>query len=436
MKSIDDLECYVICRMYAGGYISNTNIGHEVINLFSADNGHNYIYVTDDGLVNPKYNKKVKGVILTRISDSIHKLEVLGIAKLDETSQISFKSNKLKRPDRLEEQNRIVDEFLAKESVNYGGVPVEKLFNKNIFRGKEEDYHLITFRAKEFLLPYQSEDKKVYICDKKYTEQSSCNLSEIIFPSEKLKRYIDNEDFPEDFKKITELINDETLWDKSRKCEKLKYVGKELKEDSSFNYLDIIGKQDDENVFSNLISYFLGNDQKLFVQFCKEVLDIPDFSADAKIEREKSANRSRMDLYFTDEKYAVVIENKIKSEINSINERHSFNGDLVQSQLADYYNYVEKTAKDRVRKYFILMPNYHQIDISKYKHSKSYKKIYYDQLLKFFNKHSYANKDEEKYYEDFKKALLRHAENYYDDQYLIMKRRFLRKIQEYHRKKD
>lgn len=423
-------DCYIINRMYAGDYIIGNNIGHEIINLFSDDNGDNYIYVNSDGLINPEYNSKVKGVILVRKTDSIHRLEVLGIAKVDKESQISYKSKKLTRQERLAEQDKIMDEYLAKHTIAYGGISQSDLFAKNKFRGNYENYHVITFKAKELLLPYLEEDKKIYISDRKNEELSDCHLEDVTFPNQSLKQYISKDKFPRAFNEIERLIANDKLWDRNRKTEKLKNVGKKLKEGDNFNYLDIIGKQDDENVFSNLIAYFIENDRRLLAAFCKEVLGIDNISDAATIEREKSADGPRIDIYIEDENNAVVIENKIKSEVNGTEERHNFTGNLTKSQLEDYYNYVEKNAGNRTKKYFILMPNYHHIDLQKYKHSEKYIKIEYSDLVKFFDRHNFSNSEEEKYYEDFKKALRRHAENYYDDQYAIMKKRFIRRIME------
>lgn len=421
-------DCYIINRMYAGDYIGGKNIGHEIINLFADDRGDNYIYVNSDGLINPEYNGRVKGVILVRKTDSIHRLEVLGIAKVDENSQISYKSKKMTRPERLVEQDATMDKYLAEHPITYGGVPQSELFAKNKFRGKYENYHIITFKAKEMLLPYREEEQKVYISDRRSKEPSEHQLDEVTFPNQSLRQYISRDKFPQAFDEITKLIADESLWDASRKTEKLKNVGKKLKEGDNFNYLDIIGRQDDENVFSNLIAYFLSNDQKLLKDFCHQVLEIDHISDEVTIEREKSAGGPRIDIYLEDERNAVVIENKIKSEVNGAEERHNFTGELIKSQLEDYYNFVEKHAGDRQKKYFILMPNYHRIDLGKYQHSENYTKIEYSDLVKFFDGHKYRNADESCYYEDFKKALRRHAENYYDDQYAIMKQRFIRRI--------
>lgn len=422
--------CYIINRMYAGDYLGGTNLGHEIVNLFADDRGDNYIYVNPDGVINPEYNGKIKGILLVRKTDSIHKLEVLGVAKVDASSQIAFKSKKMKREERLVEYAEMMDEYISAHKICYGGVPYERLFSKNKFNGKYENYYVLSFKAKELLLPYRDEDKKVYITDKRSAEKGNCHLKNVIFPSQSLKRYVSASEFPADFAAIDELVENRGLWDSSRKAESLKDAGRNLKEADNFNYLDIVGKQDDENVFSNLISYFLRNDRELLGDFCEEVLGVSGVSPEAVVEREKAAGRSRIDLYIHDEKHAIVIENKIKSEVNSVEERHDFTGERVQSQLADYYRFSERENRGKERKYFILMPNYHRIDIKKYQHSEKYTKLNYSEVLAFFERHEYKNRDEIGYYRDFIKALMRHAENYYDDQYAEMKRRFLKRITE------
>ena len=41
----------IINRMFSGGYL-NESLGHEIINLFKADNGRHYIYVNPYGTIN------------------------------------------------------------------------------------------------------------------------------------------------------------------------------------------------------------------------------------------------------------------------------------------------------------------------------------------------------------------------------------------------
>ncbi len=36
----------ILSRMYAGSYLKD-KIGHEVINMFRADNGKNYVYISE-----------------------------------------------------------------------------------------------------------------------------------------------------------------------------------------------------------------------------------------------------------------------------------------------------------------------------------------------------------------------------------------------------
>ena len=69
----------VINKMYAGEYLDD-NIGHEIINLFKADDEANYIYLCKDG----KYTRKnlPKYVIQVR-TQSIRTLEIISIAEID-----------------------------------------------------------------------------------------------------------------------------------------------------------------------------------------------------------------------------------------------------------------------------------------------------------------------------------------------------------------
>ena len=42
----------IINKMYVGGYLSEgDNIGHEIINLYKADDGENYIYLNSQGTI-------------------------------------------------------------------------------------------------------------------------------------------------------------------------------------------------------------------------------------------------------------------------------------------------------------------------------------------------------------------------------------------------
>ena len=75
--------------MYTGAYLENenANIGHEIINLFKADNGNNYIYVLPYGLMSKKHNDKIKTILLVRRCNS-KIIEIL--AKATDLEQVAY----------------------------------------------------------------------------------------------------------------------------------------------------------------------------------------------------------------------------------------------------------------------------------------------------------------------------------------------------------
>ena len=60
-------------------YLCN-HIGHEVINLFKSDNGHNYVYIQPYGTYHAKFKERIGYVLLVRGVAGKKALEVLGLA--------------------------------------------------------------------------------------------------------------------------------------------------------------------------------------------------------------------------------------------------------------------------------------------------------------------------------------------------------------------
>ena len=57
----------IINKMYVGGYLSEgDNIGHEIINLYKADNGKNYIYLNSQGTIELSRGENSITVLLVR----------------------------------------------------------------------------------------------------------------------------------------------------------------------------------------------------------------------------------------------------------------------------------------------------------------------------------------------------------------------------------
>ena len=75
----------ILNRMYVGEYLSK-NIGHEIINLFKADNGNNYIYLNPYGSMSKEHNDKIKAILLVRYGGK-NTMEIL--AKATDLEQIA-----------------------------------------------------------------------------------------------------------------------------------------------------------------------------------------------------------------------------------------------------------------------------------------------------------------------------------------------------------
>ena len=58
----------VLNRMYVGDYLS-ANLGHEVINMYTADNGGHYIYLNAYGSFAAKWTNEIGAMLLTKYHD-------------------------------------------------------------------------------------------------------------------------------------------------------------------------------------------------------------------------------------------------------------------------------------------------------------------------------------------------------------------------------
>ena len=101
----------------------------------------------------------------------------------------------------------------------------------------------------------------------------------------------------------------------------------------------------------------------------KNVLGVKIFENEFSILREKA----NIDLLIVEKNNAIVIENKIKSNINGICERHDIGSELIQSQLKKYREYVEKNYQDvSFKKYLVLDSTTGQNAVSQVKEFHNY----------------------------------------------------------------
>ena len=66
----------VLNRMFSGDYLKE-NIGHEVINLFKADNGKHYLYLNALGSFYKKWEGRIKTMLMVRTVKGAKKIEVI-----------------------------------------------------------------------------------------------------------------------------------------------------------------------------------------------------------------------------------------------------------------------------------------------------------------------------------------------------------------------
>lgn len=353
MKNLD----IVINRMYAGDYLSN-NLGHEVINMFAADNGNHYLYLNAKGNFDKK--RKIGYMLLVKYVGN-HKVEVLAMAKNLEMASGADAS----MPQNLsEEKKEIFDgqrEFILNENITYGGVPLLHIFN-----GAEQQNIFVTFKVvagnffkpvKRMFISYKNSDNTCENLDPAKGD-IEINLADTNFASTSLKQYItlnsgkDAKNSAADYNKLAELINNGSYWEvfnewgvpTTEHCKKI---------DSLF---DICNIKDDENVFSNAICYFMEMYPKLWSEFLNEVLKKSEkhfrlnstftvkreYSiAEEKEEETGNPLSGRIDLLIESENAVIAVENKILSNINKIDSDDKSKG---ENQLTRYLGWLNNTG--------------------------------------------------------------------------------------------
>lgn len=384
------MRAIIINRMYAGAYLAKGIGGGEVINLLYADNGKNYCFINPYGMISPAYDDKVCAVVHTRLHEA-GCFEVLGVGIFGPDSQLTHQKGASAEERALNCANAL-KEYIKKNPILYGGVP---------YVSESDKWPGITFAAERLLFP----KKQVFILDSVYPKEISNSivsykLWDKRFSKQSLHMYVDDIKCPLSFNQIMKMIENEDLWEERvTKIDSVQYSNR-------FNFLSLIGKEDDELAFSNLFSYFFSNYRNLFVDFARDVLKI-EIGEPYEIEREFH----NIDLWIEDDNNVVVIENKVKSGINGVSPRHDFSdGGLVQSQLLKYYRFAKTYAATRKNKKvscFLFVPNYNHLDLSVYEGSRFYKEIRYREIYRYLISKSIDNP----YYQDFCNALYKHAKD-------------------------
>ena len=473
----EEKNVILINKMYTGSYLDDNdgnNIGHEIINFFKADDGNNYIYITPYGKY--KYGKRIKYVLFTTPKID-GKYKIIAKAEIEENkvNEKGENNNKyiLKEPYRQEHNEQALQ-------IKYGGKSIYDIYKDNI-NNNEAIY--ASFKVKKIskvkneatievnlnstknskvnktVVTINKDDFDPQEIKNKNTKKEDVGEKESIKEKENKKIplnigmsnkiYLDPNDDDEGqrelavfFEKIIEERDD--LWQEEKVSEIPKQ--EEQQGNKKFNFMNLIQKEYDENIFTNLLFYYFNtkykNENKTdiilnkFLSWLSE--NKKEFNCDSKKfdfyeilkeytitikekgkeekkdEQENKTNsenisKGRIDLFASKDNTYLVIENKIKSKINGKKE----NG----YQLSFYKDAIETNYTNPKFIGIILVPNYNEEIIKNeegYKNAQSYYTVvYYNEIYDFFAKEikekNMLDENAKHYYRDFTDALYIHT---------------------------
>ena len=445
----------VLNRMYVGDYLVS-NLGHEVINLYQADNGGNYIYLNSTGDFVKAHQGKVGYMLFVKYYGK-GEVEVIGKAEgLEDVYQAEHKPVDAyeHNPELLQSQ---IDFINAEGGITYGGASI-----LDIFAGSGQQNVFITYKAGKVYVPKQgkrlfirfhsdkpsdgecSHEEGDVVIELEGYQQAKASLKQYIYPEGTYKGDLTKENIPqkqEDYVRILDgLIARAELWEESNnKVDEELVHGNDMMRPVSL--FDICMIQNDENKFSNALSYFMlqSKYRRMWCQFFRRY-DI-DLGEEYTVTREEAskitdnspefkglASGGRIDLLIRDDNKFVVIENKIKSDINSVD------GDGEGFQLERYWNYItwlsQTKEQHRTGKYaFVLTPDYNIPEIPQTMKNE-YKIMTYSELYGFLASSKDEFEDDANFCALFD-AMFRHTHNNVNDYlYYEMQDKFVRRINE------
>lgn len=439
MENKTEPKGIVLNRMYTGRYLS-TNLGHEVINMFQADNGKHYLYLNARGNYASQHDKQISDMLLVRHAGD-DKVEVLAWA--NGLVAVDGAGDSYNGFDKNGEIFKKQKGYIEKEKVKYGKVDLIDLF-----QDAEQQNIFITYCAKHFYRPknkksiyiqFVNESELLYENHQTETKEESdeeltlylsgyqfgkATLKQYIYPSdhknskykfdkrkkkkEEFRINFQNQDDVEDqfiesleekvnekrkadWEELSNLLKTASIWEEDKDC-RITDEDIEHYHPREISLFDIMPKlQRDENCFSDALKYFMDRDKEKWQGILQEICGNNNLGDIRTIEREKNAtikettnsddsqtdtkNGGRIDLFITTENAYIVIENKIKSDIN----RKEDDGNGVD-QLDRYKEYVESLVGEEQKEcfYFVLAPDY---NMPKNLEEKGYKELHYSELV-------------------------------------------------------
>lgn len=390
-------DVILLNNLFSGEYIKE-KVGGEIINMFQSDNDKHYVYVNPYGNISKEWDNRIKHILFIRsVGNGV--VKVIGKAKTKE--QISYNAIRKIGAGIDDYQKQYIDD----NNVTYGNIKIYELGSWS--------NHFITFevegiyKAKTNICLTTNKDQHNPAIGMFYLE----NIGKINNQSQKLYIKSDSVNFGTIEKNI---IENPDFWER----DKVGKVNLSVRNENFESFLSIIKKENDELVNSNLLAYFLEKDKDFWSDFVEKVLEISDnriINNTPKITRESIGN---IDLLIEVGGSAIIIENKIKSGINS--QRNDG-----YSQLEKYVEIANEHFKDsnRTLYFYMLRPNYNNEDYRVFNEGNRYKEIKYSKIYEIIKSRNTCL-----HFEEFKRVVGKHSAEYDNELFELMNDRFIEQI--------
>ena len=285
----------ILNNMYTGRYItSQGKLGHEIINLFKADDSKFYIWLNSMGICTRKDVNNSTVLMLRSVNSNLYKILGKGVncqlCPGVDISRDKGNNNPAFKDERYKKQKAL--------KVKYNGkCPMDDIFD-------EQDM-FATFVADDVREPVGD----VYLTNDRQLADPANGVYYVGFKiSEAMRAYVNDSSREKEFEDIIKKIKWKAITDKVA-AQNVQNIAK-----PTFNFFKLIRKEKDELSFSNALAYFI---QEVgiahFLENCLSITQSSFLSDNYQILREKN----NIDISFFGDNYVVIIENKIDANITA-----------------------------------------------------------------------------------------------------------------------
>lgn len=325
-------KVFILNKPFEGSYTDvEGNVAHEIIDYFKADNNKVYIYnnpwghCPDDIEVDESKNYKVEYMFLAKKATMNKKGESPKWSEFELTHLIKIKKclhheSTHDDKDELKAAQSVVKKVIDEQGIKYAGKTIYEIY------GEEDASLYVTFEA-----------EKVYVA------KSPIRVKTLGYRFQRNKGYVFSDESPKAFATL-EQYTDLKYWKditNGMTCVDIK----NYKPNQSKTFLDLILKVDSEECYTNMLYMVLNwkNTMNLFAkEFTKnKKIDSASFNAhrELKIPKGEKIKGGRTDVCAYNDSQRIVIENKVFSGLNGIDEANK------TTQLTIYYNWAKQPGQ-------------------------------------------------------------------------------------------